>query len=455
MAFGLISGGGSGFLGGLAAATQRKLLGVAFIAILAGLLALSVMTYLKVFTPFVPVTLQTDSVGNQLIQGSDVKIRGLIVGEVRQVHTNGKTATVDLGLQPDKVGLIPSNVLARLIPKTLFGEKYVDLVVPPDPSPKPIAADAVIGQDRTKVGIELGKVLNDVLPLLKALKPEQLSITLNAMADALRGQGDALGQNLAGLDAYLQKLNPQMPTIKADISGLADFARTYADAAPDLLRILANMTVTNRTMVEQQQNIAAFFASTTSFANTANAVLSENESRLIQVAAVGRPSLQLFATYSPEFPCLLGNLANFEPVLEKAFAGGRLHIQLNVVSTGPAYTSAEHPVYGDTRGPRAYPGWTPTAACGATGPPAGKYFPGPQPPLVDGSKQPPPTSSTQPRPLTSALIGPQMGVAGTAQERQGVNLLLAPVLGVPMDQVPDIADLLFGPMARGTVVSVS
>jgi hypothetical protein len=33
-----------------------------------------------------------------------------------------------------------------------------------------------------------------------------------------------------------------------------------------------------------------------------------------------------------------------------------------------------------------------------------------------------------------------------------INALLAPSMGVEPDQVPDIATLLYGPMARGTVV---
>ena len=33
--------------------------------------------------------------------------------------------------------------------------------------------------------------------------------------------------------------------------------------------------------------------------------------------------------------------------------------------------------------------------------------------------------------------------------------MTAPVLGVPVDAVPDLVDLLFGPMARGTKVGLS
>ena len=114
----------------LGRATRMRVLGVAFIAGCVGLLTLTVLVYQKAFTPVDKVTLVTDSIGNQLVVPADVKLRGIVVGEVRSVHSNGRRATVDLALDPDDVHLIPANVSARILPKTLFGEKFVDLVVP-------------------------------------------------------------------------------------------------------------------------------------------------------------------------------------------------------------------------------------------------------------------------------------------------------------------------------------
>ena len=92
-------------------------------------------SYQQRFTPVVPVTLLTDRIGNQLQTRSDVKIRGLIVGEVRSISTSGDGARIELALQPGRRAHIPRNVSARLLPKTLFGERYVELVPPAAPGP--------------------------------------------------------------------------------------------------------------------------------------------------------------------------------------------------------------------------------------------------------------------------------------------------------------------------------
>ena len=93
--------------------------GVGFIVVVGLLIGLSVASFQKRFTPVVMVNLMTDRIGSQLQTASDVKIRGLIVGEVRSIETTGNGATLKLALKPEMVDLIPANVSARLLPKTL------------------------------------------------------------------------------------------------------------------------------------------------------------------------------------------------------------------------------------------------------------------------------------------------------------------------------------------------
>src|SRR6478672_12769765 len=198
--------------------------------------------------------------------------------------------------------MVPGNVSARLLPKTLFGERFVDLVAPVVSS-GPIRAGAVIGQDRSSVAIELEKVFADLLPLLRAVKPEKLSATLNALASALEGRGTALGKNLVLVDSYFKEINPKLPVIKADISGLADLASTYAVAAPDLVRAATALITTSTTIVARKDQLAGFLAGTAGFANTTADFLDANGGRIIQVGRVQRPTMEVFAKYAPQYPC--------------------------------------------------------------------------------------------------------------------------------------------------------
>ena len=173
----------------------RRVLGTAFIGLLCFLLWLTYAFYAKVFTDTVEVKLQTSHIGLQLNRHADVKLRGIIVGEVRSVSTDGDTATVNLSLKPDQVKEISSQVSARILPKTLFGEKYVALVPPAGSEGRAIRAGDVIARDKTAVGIEIEKVLNDALPLLQAVDPADLNATLNTLATALEGRGTEIAED--------------------------------------------------------------------------------------------------------------------------------------------------------------------------------------------------------------------------------------------------------------------
>jgi len=198
--------------------------------------------------------------------------------------------------------------------------------------------------------------------------------------------------------------------------------------------------VSTRTIAEKSKVYAGFLAGTAGFADTTRGFLSADEQRIIQLAAVGRPTLGVLAKYSPEYPCLLEGLAQSNDFIGRTFAGGELHITLEVVRSRPQYVPGEEPRWGETRGPRCY---------GVPSPPV--PFPGNS--FDDGTR----TSggaSAVPSGL-AGLVDPTSGESGTADEQRLVDALVAPQLGRPAQEVPDLATLLFGPMARGTAVSQS
>ena len=231
------------------------------------------------------VTLETDTAGNQLQEASDVKMRGVIVGDVREVNASADGATIELAISPDYLDQIPADVSARLLPKTLFGERFVALEVPENASDEPLADGDVIGQDRSENAIELQKVIDDTLPLLQAVQPQDLSYTLGAIADALRGRGNSLGENLASTGEYFGEINTVLPELQADISKLADFADTYDAAADDLLAVLDNLSITNQTLVDQQEQLRRTFTVVDASSNVTAGFLETNEQNLISLAA--------------------------------------------------------------------------------------------------------------------------------------------------------------------------
>jgi phospholipid/cholesterol/gamma-HCH transport system substrate-binding protein len=426
-----------------------RLYGVGLLAAAAAIVTLCMLAFAQAFTPFDYVTVHVQRAGLQLLPGSDVKARGLIVGSVQTISSDGNGATLRLRLDPTKARALPANVTVRMLPKTLFGEKYVDLVLPSSPASTHLGNGAVIAVDQTRNTLEIDQALDDLLPLLRTVPPVQLNHTLTALGTALAGRGHELGQTIVELDHYLHGFNPQLPQLAHDMNALAGFGRTYTTAAPSLLRMLGNLTVTSNTIVDQQRQLSAFLDDVTGAANATHDLLARNADNIIAVNAVNKQVIALLARYSPEFPCFVRGYAKLVPRIHNAVPkqAGLNHAAHVVVEFVPSYPTYSNPIdlpeFGDKRGPNCY---------GLPNPPLSL-------PVVhykDGTQD-------DPRFATQGAIGgspppvfrPSMGNAGTAAERKSYGAILGPVLGVDPMTVPDIADLLWGPMARGAAVAVS
>ncbi|GIJ43330.1 ABC transporter substrate-binding protein [Virgisporangium aliadipatigenens] len=427
---------------------RNRLLGIAFVAVLAAGVTLSVLQYRKAFTPVDWVTLDADHTGMQLSRGADVKLYGVVVGDVRAVSSDGSRARLRLALDPDLTDRIPANVTARLLPKTLFGERYVALVPPAEPASIPIRDGARIGQDHSSSAIELERVLDGALPLLQSIHPDKLASTLAAVATALDGRGEQLGATVEALDTYLKALNPELPTLMADVQRLATVLDTYEGALPDLLSILNDITVTATTVTDHSGQLAALWADATRAADTGSGFLGRHGEQLIRLGDVSRPVLELLAAYAPEFPCLMQGLVTLQPRVEQVFVNGRMHITLEITRDNGKYVPGrDAPVYGANDGPNCR---------GLPNPPA----PAPQVPINDGydygaNRPPAPPIPVGPIPAPGTPVPPAMGTAGTPEESSVVKPIVGAATGVPPAEVPDIALILWGPLLRGAVVSAT
>ncbi len=92
---------------------------------LGGGLAVAFLAYQRVLVPHRDIVLRTDVVGNALQVGSDVKLNGVPVGTVAKISATDEGADLRLALDPDVLAKVPDNAVARLLPKTMFGERYV------------------------------------------------------------------------------------------------------------------------------------------------------------------------------------------------------------------------------------------------------------------------------------------------------------------------------------------
>ena len=405
-------------------AIKPKLLGLGFFIVIGALIGLTILIYNKAFTKVVKVSFPTDRIGNQLDLNADVKYHGIVVGEVRGIRSTGTGAVLTLALSPDKARTIPDTVEGRILPKTLFGEKFVDLVGTTTTGTALKAGD-VVKQDTSAAAIELSKVFDDVVPVLTAVNPAELQTTLTTVATALQGRSDELGQNITLADQYFQKLNPALPQLDTDISGLADLADTYSAAAPDLLNLLANQSFTSDTLHQKFSEIADLLRGTRGFTDDLAALLQHNEQNLIQLGAVSRPVLDVLRAQGEQIPYIFHGLVQLAPRIDAALGGSGpwLHIKAQIAPDRGAYTAAAD---------------CPNYANEAKGPNCPGYV---APKASTGEK--------------TSYTGKWVDPTGTADEASYINTMVGFTNGNTSPRTEGLSDLLYGPLLRGTQVSLS
>lgn len=421
---------------------RDALLGLGYVAFVVLIAAGSWLVYDQAFAARSQITLTTGTIGNALQEGSDVKLEGVPVGEVEAVRPRPGGAELTLAFEPDVLPKLSEGTTARLLPKTLFGERYVSLVEPEGAAGGTLRAGDTITQDTSDEAVELQQVFDELLPVLQSIQPDKLSAMLGELVLTLRGTGDDIGTAMVRWGEYLEKLNPLTPRMAENLGRLGRVAEGYADAAPDLVAALETMTTTSATLVDTRNQLRQAFATVTVSARDSDAWLTENSETIIALSEESRAALEAVRPYAWQFPCVLKALRGYIPVMDRVLAKGTnepgLHVVINIGKEERPYVAGrDDPVYRTNGAPRC------------------PYQIG-QPPQSRQSRQP---RAIPPPPSGDQVSGPfadanGLGEANSPAENQLIAELVAPTQEMAPSQYPEWSSLLLGPVLRGTEVTL-
>lgn len=255
--------------------------GVVALAVGALVLTLTWLRTSGAFSDAPEVKTRLTNVGGSLVEGSDVKMKGALVGKVKSIDAGDGKVDVMLTLDKDAIVKIPDNVQARVLPATVFGTSFIDLTAA-RPSGKHLEENDTIEEDVSKPTIELQQALDDIDELVKALGPAELASAIGSAAQALNGRGAQLGNVLDRTNTLLGKVNPQWPLFSEDIRLLADNLEIVSTHAPALLNAVDDTLVAANTLVEKQAQFTTFLTGGTRLLNKGDVFLRENRARFIE-----------------------------------------------------------------------------------------------------------------------------------------------------------------------------
>ncbi|MCW2856549.1 MAG: hypothetical protein JWR52_2164 [Marmoricola sp.] len=330
-----------------------RLAGAGMVLAVLAAFGLTAAFYTHAFSHPLEVTLVTSRTGLVMDTGNVVKMRGIEVGRVGSIKAMPDgSAVLTLDLDRSQVAMIPANVVAQIEAPTIFGAKFVALSLPATPSAARISAGAVI--DNAGVTTEVNTVFKSLEGVLNSVNVADLNVTLTSLADAVRGRGTTIADIATQADAYLTKLEPDLPQLRRDLLQVAAFGQLGLRISPDLLQILENATVTGKTVVTQQQALDRLLVGLSLLGGEGVKVLGVNSTALAEVLRELRPTTSTLAAYSSELPCFLEGLDKTRDIMADVI-GGKANALIGKVSIRgalPPYTYPQDlPSYPQGRGP--------------------------------------------------------------------------------------------------------
>lgn len=239
--------------------------GVALVAVVVVVTGTLYLVGRGTFVDSVEASIVLDDAGGSLAPGADVKLDGVIVGKVTGLRHDDPGAldtgvALAVSLDPDLAESVPSDVRARVLPASIFGTSFVDLVSA-GRGERGISAGQVIAQDTSRETLEVQNVLDGLDRVVGALGPARLSRALEGLSGALDGNGEELGETIVRLDTYLTKLNPQMGLVRRNLDLLATNLEAFERYAPDLFSATEKALVAARTLTEREQDFSGLVVS--------------------------------------------------------------------------------------------------------------------------------------------------------------------------------------------------
>jgi phospholipid/cholesterol/gamma-HCH transport system substrate-binding protein len=250
--------------------------------------------------------------GQGLQSQSDVKVHGITIGRVRNVKLKDGQALVRLDI--NKKEKVPAIVKATIRPKTLFGEKFVDLDFGTAEQTGPFLHDEDFIKD-TVGGFELERILSELYPVLKAVKPEELANVIGTLAQGGAGLGQAINRQIGNFATLADIQARHDADVRLFLDDLAKLSDELADRSGDLLGAARDLNVALPPINQRSDELAAVLDQAARLATDLADVLDANQSLLAKAATQGGKPLQILYDRRPQIRPLLDGLRIFFQVL--------------------------------------------------------------------------------------------------------------------------------------------
>ncbi|MGB3304452.1 MAG: MCE family protein [Gordonia sp. (in: high G+C Gram-positive bacteria)] len=296
-----------------------------------------------------------------ITEGAPVRYHGVKVGEIAAINPGKKSSRVTLALADSAIGQIPRSVVARVLPRTFFGDMYVQLVPGTSPvyltgtEPEPLTGGDQVAIDDGADAVNLYDIFTKLSTLIGEVQPQQLTVALTAISDAVAGRGDELGLMIDNwwaaskeIEASVNEFIDATPKFRAVVESLER-------ATPAVIETIESITSISRGIVDHQDSLSAFLTSAADFVSATGSFVAKHRASLITVLDATGTIVSTVAENPTGISNTIAEAEKFGKAGAILFSTGRFNITTVATFSQPMpYTAADCPEYGNLRGAQCH-----------------------------------------------------------------------------------------------------
>jgi virulence factor Mce-like protein len=330
---------------------RRVAVAVVGLVVFGGVATYLGLSYLGVVSRDVRVQATLPDLGDALGPGAKVRFHGIIVGRVVSVDRRQDGYAAELLVQRRHADTIPAGATARVLPSTLFGSEYVELVGKGVSAGPHLESGDVVKADTSASSVRLMESYDTADRLIRSLDVEQLTTATSRLAAALDGHGDDVGRFVERASSVLAAMQDDEDLFFGTLRGATRAMQVLDSLEPDAVSGARHTATTSRTVVAKKETIDRLLASSAAVATRAGRLLQQHADAGVALVNTSAGPMRTFAAHQADLRLILQRVPNVLHNGATAISDSAIVLegQIGVDPMDP-YTAADCPRYGALEG---------------------------------------------------------------------------------------------------------
>ncbi|HEX4866787.1 MAG TPA: MlaD family protein [Acidimicrobiales bacterium] len=240
------------------------------------------------------ITVEFARAGLNVRPGDEVRVRGVPVGRISAIDIDDDAFIARYRLSVDSDAPIAADTTASLVPKTLFGDKYVELEAAPSTGER-IADGTLIPLARTSAPSEVQEVLDRLQPILEEVDPVTFANVIASTAEGLDGAGADIATLVDAVPSALETIIANEKDLGRIFRAIPGVAGTLEARADQLVQVADAFGTLAQTVDDNEDELLAFVTDTAELSSRAAELLTTEGARLDRITEDGFSVVDLVA----------------------------------------------------------------------------------------------------------------------------------------------------------------